>query len=436
MTLRPYQRELVERVRAEYRSGARSVLLQLGTGGGKTHTAADLIARSVAKGRRVVFLAHLDALLDDTSERLTAAGIAHGVVQADRPTDPGAPVQVCSLATLARRGDAPAADLAILDEAHRAAAPSVRAVLEAYPRARLLGRSATPERGDGQPLGDVFERLVCGPTVRELTVAGHLVPAVVLSPPVPGEGALALDPVEAYQRHAPGSRALVFCTTVEQAQDVAARMPVPTQTVLGDTPREIRRAVRERVTSGELRVLVGCSAFLEGFDLPAIETVILARALGTASSYLQAVGRGLRASPSTGKRACTVLDLTGTAIVHGLPDDERVWTLDGPPRRTTAALAPLARCAACLAVFHAGPACCPRCGASTRRAALPRRATRIERQELSRLDERPQHERDGAAVRAIARRLHASGRFPAHRVETIARGIFARAHKRPPAEAT
>ncbi len=433
IALRPYQLEIVEAVRAAYRDGARSVLMQLGTGGGKTATASTLIARAVSKGKRVVFAAHLDALIDDTSERLASAGIAHGIVQADRPTNAAAPVQVASLATLHRRGELPPADLVIVDEAHRGMAASVRAVLDGYPRARILGLTATPERGDGQPLGDVFERLVCGPSVAELTAAGYLVPAVVLSPPAPTEGALALDPVEAYVRHSPGRRALVFCTTVEQAEDVARRMPVPTQTVLGETPREIRRSVRERVTRGEVLALVGCSAFLEGFDLPAIDTVILARALSTCSSFLQAVGRGLRTSPGTGKRDCLVLDLTGAAILHGLPGDERVWSLEGTAvRRTGEALAPLSRCAACLAVFHSGPAVCPRCGASTHGTRLPRRATRVERQELARLDTRPQAARDALAVRAIERRLYAAGRVPAWRVPTVARGIFERNKKRAP----
>lgn len=424
--LRLYQVDLVERVRSAYASGARSVLMQLATGGGKTATASELIARSVAKGRRVAFVAHLDALIDDTSERLRSAGIAHGVVQAGRPSDPTAPVQVCSLQTLHRRGERPAADFVILDECHRAAAPSVRTVLDGYPRARLLGLSATPERGDGASLGDVFERLVCGPTMAALTAGGHLVPAVVLSPPSPTEGALALDPVEAYQRYAPGSRALVFCTTVAEAEDVAARMPVPAQTVLGETPREVRRAVRERVTDGGLRVLVGCSAFLEGFDLPAIEAVLLARALGTCSSYLQAVGRGLRPSPATGKRECTVVDLVGTAILHGLPADDRVWSLDGAAvRRTGEALTrQLARCRKCFAVFPAGPPACPRCGESTRGARLPRRATRIERQELSRLDERPRWLRDQATLRALERRVRAAGRFSERQIPHVVRGIF------------
>ena len=172
MILRPDQRELVERVRAEYRSGARSVLMQGATGFGKTTTAADIIARAVARGRRVVFAAHLDALIDDTGDRLTRAGIEHGIIQADRPTNPTAPVQVCSLATLHRRCESPPADLVIVDECHRSMASSVRTVLESYPLARLLGLTATPERGDGAPLGDVFERLVCGPSVAELTTRG------------------------------------------------------------------------------------------------------------------------------------------------------------------------------------------------------------------------------------------------------------------------
>lgn len=98
--LRTYQLDLVERVRSEYRAGTRAVVMQLGTGGGKTHTASHLIASAVERGRRVVFAAHLDALIDDTSERLDAAGIAHGIVQGGRPTNAGAAVQVASLATL------------------------------------------------------------------------------------------------------------------------------------------------------------------------------------------------------------------------------------------------------------------------------------------------------------------------------------------------
>jgi DNA repair protein RadD len=434
IALRDYQAALVEEVREAYRARVRSVIMQLGTGGGKTATASALIARAVEAGRRVIFAAHLDALIDDTSERLAGAGIEHGIVQGDRPTSATAPVQVCSLATLHRRGERPPADLVIVDECHRALADSVRGVLESYPKARILGLTATPERGDGAPLGDVFERMVCGPSVAELTARWHLVPAVVLSPPAPIEGALACDPVDAYERHVPGQSAMIFCRDADHARDVAGRLGERAALILGDTSREDRRDARARLAASEALVLVGCGVFVEGWDSPEVRAIILARTFGVVGGFLQACGRGLRTAP--GKTHATIVDLSGAALLHGLPQDERVWSLDGPPRRTGDALQPLARCRACLAIFHAGPVTCPRCGASTKGARLPRRATRVERQELARLDTRPQAERDALALRGIEKRLHKSGRFPAHRVATIARSIFERSKKRaaPPRE--
>jgi superfamily II DNA or RNA helicase len=221
---------------------------------------------------------------------------------------------------------------------------------------------------------------------------------------------------------------MVFCRDADHARDVYARLRARGALILGDTPREERREARARLAAGEPLVLVGCGVFVEGWDSPEVRAVVLARTFGLCGGYLQACGRALR--PAPGKAQATIIDLVGAAIVHGLPADDRVWSLDGSVRRTVAGLAPLARCKSCLAVFHAGPAACPRCGASTRRARLPRRATRIERAELSRLDTRPQQERDALALRGIERRLLASGRFPPWRVPTIARGIFERSKRR------
>ena len=207
--LRDYQAAQVEGVREAMRAGKRAILMQAPTGAGKTFTAAECIRASVALGFRVVFAAHLDALIDDTSERLEEAGIEHGVIQAARPRKPDAAVQVASLATLHRRQEAPPADLFILDECHRAMASTVRGVLDRYPRADLLGLTATPQRGDGQPLGDVFEVMVPGPSMKRLIEGGRIVPARVYSPPSPTlRGALAMDPVEALERYAPARPAI------------------------------------------------------------------------------------------------------------------------------------------------------------------------------------------------------------------------------------
>jgi DNA repair protein RadD len=430
MILHPHQVDLVDRVRNAFRDH-RAVLMQGATGLGKTAIASDIIRRAVGRGRRVIFAAHLDSLISDTSDRLSRAGIDHGILQADRPSNPDAAVQVASLATLHRRPECrPAADFIVIDECRRAGAPTVRAILDAYPTARLLGLDATPERADGTPLGDIFTSLVCGPSVAWLTDRGYLVPAIVLSPPAPTEGTLALDPVEALERHAQGRRAIVFCSDVAHATDVAGRL-AGSALITGTTPRADRERARQGIASGTVRAIVNVGVYRDGADLPSLECVVLATTMGVLSAYLQAVGRGLRAAP--GKRDCLVLDLVGAAILHGLPEDDRVWSLEGAAcRRTAEALTPLCRCKVCLAVFHAGPARCPRCGAPTMGTTVARRATRVERQELARLDTRPAAERDAMAIRGIEKKLLKSGRFPVFKIPAIARAIFERNKKRAP----
>ena len=422
--LRPYQADIITRVGAAYGDGAESVVMQLATGGGKTAVASTLIARAVAKGRRVVFAAHLDALIDDTSERLAAAGVPHGIVQGGRPSEPQHPVQVCSLATLHRRGEAPPADFAIIDECHRAMSESVRGVIERYPTAKILGLTATPQRGDGKPLGNVFERLVCGPMPAELLALGHLVPCSVTAPLPTKPGTIAMDPVEAFERFGATSRAAIFfCANLEEVADILARLRVPAKPFTGEEPGKERRATLAAFRSGEVRALVNCTAALEGLDAPPIDLVISARAMGTTSAWLQACGRGLRPSRATGKTSCHVVDLTGAVFLHGLPDDARTWSIDGPPCRTGEALVALVRCKECLAVFHVASVC-PRCGASTRGAGRKKRHSRVEQAEMRRVDDMPAEMRDAIALKGISNRLRQSGKFSEAQIPRIAQSIL------------
>lgn len=395
LDLRPYQVDLLDRSRAEFASGAHRVLIQLPTGGGKTRVFAEILRLCVARGYRGLFLAHLDSLLTDTIDRLAAAGIHAGLVQADRPSDPTAPVQVASLQTLHVRSTRPPADLVICDEAHRVMGPTVRAIVESYPQAHILGGTATPQRSDEQPLGDVFERLICGPSVRELTRLGHLVPCDLIAPPTFEERGLAMDPVDAYLRWAPGSRAIIFAANLAHAEDLAQRFVaagVACGTFVEDTPRAERMRLRAELARGDIRVLLSVNALVEGFDVPEVETVILARSFTATGSFLQAIGRGLRTSPATGKTRCLVADLRGAVNLHGLPDEDRRWSLDGKAVVRTESLPSLRRCLECLAIFRPS-AVCPRCGsAATKAPKLPRNLNRAEKLEmLSRL---PQDQRD------------------------------------------
>lgn len=434
MLLRPYQVELVERVRHEFANGARSVVMQAGTGSGKTTMAADVLRRSVAIGRRAVFLAHLDTLVEDTGERLAAAGVHAGFVQSGRAADPLAPVQVCSIGTLNSRPDErPPADLVIVDECHRAMAARVRQILGCYPNARILGLTATPQRGDGQPLGDVFDRLVCGPSVRELQRLGFLVPVDVIAPPDAVEHGLVCDPVEAYERWTPGKRAIVFASNVAHAEELAGRFNERGHTAglfVGETGRAERRDLRAKLTTGDLRVLVSVNAIVEGFDVPAVEVAILARSFTVCGSFLQAIGRTLRPSSETGKTRATVLDLRGAVNLHGLPDEDRTWSLDGTAVCRTETIPALRKCAECWALFRPATRC-PRCGATMEAAPkLPRNLNRAE--VMQRVSALPQDERDRRYLESLERVALGRLRLPVGRASTWARAQFYKRFGREP----
>lgn len=353
MTLRAYQEDVIERVRAVYRSGVRSCVLRLPTGAGKTHIAAALLRDAVARGKRAIFAAHRDDLVGTTLARVCAAGLRAGRVQAGERADSAASVQVCSIQTLhARPDECPPADLVILDECHRAAAPTVRGVLARYPDAYILGLTATPERADGQALGDVFGALVDGPSTSALIAEGVLVGCDVIAPATYSDS-LACDPVDAVRTHGRGST-VVFCATVAEARRVASELSSAGY-VDGDMPMRGRRDVLARFDRGDLAVLANCLVLTEGWDCPRADVCVLARGAGHASTYLQIVGRILRASP--GKARALLVDLRGVVHLHGMPDDDRVYSLAVDPIRVAARLPPIRQCPRCGSVSRPAHAC-------------------------------------------------------------------------------
>ncbi len=382
ITLRPYQSELLQQVIDAFNGGVRTAVMQLGTGGGKTATASALLARAESKGIPSLFLAHLDSLISDTHARLKAAEVRAGFVQAGRAEDKDALVQVGSLATLRVRGVRPPAGLVIVDECHRTMAEGIRQILDAYPEAWILGLTATPQRADGKALGNVYQRLFSGPSNQWLTDAGFLVPCDVIGPKEYLERTISDDPVDAYERHARGTKAICFTSTVEDARGLALKFAARgwhAGIIIGETPREEREALCALFVKGEIQVLVGVGVFIEGFDLPCIETVIMARAFTVTGSYLQAIGRGLR--PWPGKTRCLVLDLCGSVWLHGLPNEQREWSIEGAAVRRVEAPIALRRCTECLAIFQTAVEC-PRCGARGKKVErVKRKVSRAEANE-------------------------------------------------------
>lgn len=327
------------------------------TGAGKTRMGAEIVARAA---RRTIWVTHRDELIDQSASALERVGCRVGVFAAGRMESIDSPVIVASWQTLLVRPDeAPAADLAAIDECHHAGADEWGQVVRRYPR--RVGFTATPQRGDGRPL-DLFSRLVVAAQYSELIKAGHLVPCRVFRPDQDMSPNLAQHPVDAYKRHAAGRSCIVFARSVELAREYASEFTdagFPAASVDSNTPSTERESIIDRFKRGELSVLCNVFVLTEGFDAPTTEVCIIARGCSYTGTYLQMVGRVLR--PAPGKDAAILIDLAGVSHSHGLPTEDRVYSLDGKQAiSSTGALRVCPSCGLCYA--PTGEVGCPSCG--------------------------------------------------------------------------
>lgn len=312
---------------------------------------------------RVIWVAHRTELVQQAAERLRASGLCVGEIRPCAPYEPLLPVQVGTIQTLLARELRPQAELVVLDECHHyALGTELWSTFAAeYPNALLLGLTATPERQDGSPLGDVFSGLVVAASYSELLLDGYLCPCHVYAPE-PGKGSSSdwgMDPVEAYNRFAPGTRAIAFFDRVARATEWAEKFG-SALVVSGDMPADERAKALASFRRGDTRVLCNVAVLTEGVDLPEAETVILGRRPTHASLFLQIVGRVLR--PSVGKPHATLIDLVDATSEHGYPTDDREYSLDGEAI-TRSAKSDTRRCQECLAIYPRSNPACPQCGA-------------------------------------------------------------------------
>lgn len=384
--LRPYQEQIVAECRAAIRSGLGSVLVQLATGGGKTVLGSFIVNGSSKRGLTCWWLVHRRELLTQASRTFHAMGIEHGFVAGGRSTDLGCRVQVGSVQTVARRLDSlPPPDLIVFDEAHHTGAAQWQRIYDAFPAAKKIGLTATPWRLDGVGLGRWFETMVRGPSTSELIAAGSLSRYRLFAPSTVDTSAIGTiggdfkrnelaalmdkptitgDAVQHYLSLARGKRAVAFAVSIEHSQHIAAQFRaagVSAEHVDGTTAPDERDAAVARFVRGETLILSNAELFGEGFDVPAIEAAILLRPTKSLSLHLQQVGRALR--PCDGKAEAIVLDHAGNSLQHGLPDDEREWSLDDRERRRRGKASEIAirQCSKCFRVFRPAPTC-PGCG--------------------------------------------------------------------------
>jgi superfamily II DNA or RNA helicase len=354
MQLRPYQATAIANVREAYRQGHRAVLVVMPTGTGKTVLFAE-IAR-LAKGP-VLVLAHRQELVEQAREKIAAW--CNDVVAVEmagrrdftrpeltRPDGTRPKITVASIQTLQNRLAAMPKDafrIVIVDEAHHATADSYRAVL-AHFDAWLLGVTATPDRSDRVPLGEVFGAVGFEYDMRTAIRDGFLCPIRSFLVQTQADfshvrkvaGELATRDVEAVLnqelhlaevatpilRERGDRPTIVFAASVAHAHALTRVMNAQAGSAVfaaaldGSTAFELRAPVLQRFRRREISVLVNCSLFTEGFDVPDIALVAIARPVLSRSFYAQMVGRGTR--PAPGKRDLLVLDFVPSHCRHSL----------------------------------------------------------------------------------------------------------------------
>jgi DNA repair protein RadD len=384
--LRDYQTAMIEGIRAEVRAGNRAVVLQLPTGGGKTITGSFMIAGSIQREKVCWWLSHRRELIGQTSRTFASMGIPHGIISAGHSTDPHKRAQIGSIQTVARRLEhLTPPDVIVFDEVHHIGASQWAKIFEAFPEALKIGLTATPWRLDGKGLGNWFSAMVQGPTSSMLMEQGALSNYRLFAPSQIDTSAVKMqagdykkpdlaelmdkpaitgDAVDHYRRLAHGKRAVAFAVSIEHSMHVVAQFRangIAAEHVDGGMDIASRDAAVQRFVAGETLVLSNCELFGEGFDVPAIEAAILLRPTKSLSLHLQQVGRALR--PAPGKTEAIILDHAGNTLIHGLPDDEREWTLDDREKRRAGDKGSIAvrTCTECFRVYRPAPKC-PACG--------------------------------------------------------------------------
>lgn len=366
----------------------RKTLLYAPTGAGKTEMGIALAKKVHEQGGRVLWTANRIELIEQTSRRFTRADLDHGIIQANHfLTDPTKGIQIASIQTITRRQKMGEFDLILIDEAHGATSPSYRKLLETYADTPVIGLSATPfSKGLGSK--GLFERIVKVVTVADLMQQGFLCDYRIFAPSKPdlknvrmrmgdydeqqlaavvNTNKLVGDIVHEWKTRANGVRTLVFATSIEHSKNIVAQFianGVTAEHIDAYTPPEDRKAILERLKDGTTTIVSNVALLAEGFDLPDLGCMILARPTKSLIRYIQMIGRVLR--PAEGKEYALVLDHSGTVEQLGFPDDELPLELDDGTRRVTQKQQPKEKlpkvCPKCAFIRPQGVKGCPSCG--------------------------------------------------------------------------
>ncbi|WP_306529667.1 DEAD/DEAH box helicase [[Ruminococcus] torques] len=344
MELRPYQKEAKEAVFEQWGNGTRKTLLVLPTGCGKTIVFAKITEECVSHGDRVLILAHRGELLEQAADKIAkATGLKCATEKAEESSlGSWYRITVGSVQSLMRttrlsRFPEDYFNTIIIDEAHHCISDSYQRILKYFPDAKVLGVTATPDRGDMKNLGQVFESLAYEYTLPKAIKEGYLSPIKAVTIPLQGDltgvgvqsgdfkaGDLgtALDPylhqiANEMVRYCRDRKTVVFLPLVKTSKkfrDILIANGFRAAEVNGESQN--RAEILEDYASGKYNVLCNSMLLTEGWDCPDVDCIVVLRPTKVRSLYCQMVGRGTRLAP--GKDHLLLLDFLWHTERHEL----------------------------------------------------------------------------------------------------------------------
>lgn len=342
--LRPYQQAARDAIHTEWDAGHTRTLLVLPTGTGKTIVFASVAADQVRAGDRVLILAHRGELLEQAADKLQrSTGLVSAVEKAESTClDSWFRVVVGSVQTLQRtarleRFPQDYFGTIIIDEAHHAITDGYRRILDYFSGAKVLGVTATPDRGDMRNLGEVFDSLAFEYKLTDAIKEGYLCKIMAQTIPLQlditsvtlsggdyavGDLGTALDPyleqiAAEMARRCKSRKTVVFLPLIKTSQkfrDLLNAHGFRAAEVNGQS--DDRRQVLADFDAGKYNVLCNSMLLTEGWDCPSVDCVVVLRPTKVRSLYSQMVGRGTRLSP--GKTDLLLLDFLWMTDKHEL----------------------------------------------------------------------------------------------------------------------
>ena len=398
MILSPYQEIAVDDA-ATALDKHKNTIVVAPTGAGKTIMLSALVGKRFQVGNKVLVLQHRDELVRQNKTKFSRVNpdITTSIVDGSEKDWSGSTI-FSMVQTLSRENNLSNInhyDLVVVDESHHAVADTymriINKVKEANNSVEIVGFTATPNRGDKKGLKKVFTNCSHQIEISTLIREGFLVPPKTFVIDVGVQKDLAnvrktvtdfdMSEVEKimnkrainekivaeWQDKAETRKTVVFCSTINHAQDVCdefRRANIRAEIVTGDTPSEERKQILKDLEHGDVQVVVNVAVLTEGFDAPPISCIVLTRPCSYKSTMVQMIGRGLRTVsqeeyPGLIKKDCIVLDFGTSVLTHGSLDEG--VNLDGDAHLNAGAT-PLKICPECQSEIPLSSRECPICG--------------------------------------------------------------------------